>query len=319
MKSPIVFSEKSASTSRCTHVCRACAIPAAEHRSAPGAGTCAAREATTGAHRSQTARPPEEQLPLIAPRTAVLQIVHERFPDRPRERERGRVPGLALRHPEALAPPIDVIQRQRGDLSATQPVGDQQHQDRPVTLAARRAAIHPGQHPADLLPGDRPRDARQAIASGHSTAALRSRPITPSRCAYRRNTRSTPQQSCQRRDLPTPRSRDQRQTRSGSTARVSRASPHQSAPGTAQTAGDDAGSHQSSAAAVHARQTRYSKNPGSASTNGSGYGSDHRDEPGDDHRQHVLHRTATRLAIRRPPLDGSPGRPTIHSAMNRST
>ncbi len=105
----------------------------------------------------------QEHPPLIAPRTTVLQIVHERFPDRRRERERGRVPGLALRYPQMLALPIDVIQHQRRDLSATQPVGDQQHQDRPVTLAARRAAFNPGEHAADLLPGDRPRDAREPV------------------------------------------------------------------------------------------------------------------------------------------------------------
>ena len=42
---------------------------------------------------------------------------------------------------EALAPPVDVIERQRGDLATAQAVAHQQHRNRPIALAARRAAI----------------------------------------------------------------------------------------------------------------------------------------------------------------------------------
>jgi hypothetical protein len=76
------------------------------------------------------------------------------------------VAGLALGDRQAFALPVDVVKGERGDLPATQPVGDQQQQDGVVAPARFAPALDTGQDPVDIVPGDRPRDARKPVNLG---------------------------------------------------------------------------------------------------------------------------------------------------------
>ena len=114
---------------------------------------------------------------------AVPQVVHQGLADHGRQRERGRVPGLAAGDGQPVAPPVDVVQGQGRHLAGPQPVGHQQQQDRVITLAAGGAAVDAAEHQCHLRPGDRPRDVRQPVGrrplhrlaqvGGHQPLAVR--------------------------------------------------------------------------------------------------------------------------------------------------
>ena len=70
---------------------------------------------------------------------------------------------LAFGDPEAVVVPIDIVQRECRYFAGPQPVTRQQQQDRIVTPAGGAASIHPFQDQPDLVPRDRPRNARKAI------------------------------------------------------------------------------------------------------------------------------------------------------------
>lgn len=73
------------------------------------------------------------------------------------------MPPLPFRDGETLSLPIDVVQRERRDLTTPQAVDDQQQQNGVVPLPARRATVDAGEHPLYLGPGDRPGDGGQPI------------------------------------------------------------------------------------------------------------------------------------------------------------
>ena len=113
----------------------------------------------------------------------MLQVVDDGLADHGRERERRRVAGLALRDRQALTLPVDVVEGERGDLPAAQAIGDQQQQDRVVPPARRGPAVDTGQDPVDLVPGDRPRDARQPVdlRPAHGAAQIAGEDTVPVR------------------------------------------------------------------------------------------------------------------------------------------
>jgi len=73
------------------------------------------------------------------------------------------VAGLALGDRQPVTLPVDVIEGERGDLAAAQAIGDQQEQDGIVALDCFGPAVDGCQDPVDVLPGDRPGDARQPV------------------------------------------------------------------------------------------------------------------------------------------------------------
>jgi hypothetical protein len=73
------------------------------------------------------------------------------------------MPGLALGDREAIPCPGDVVQGERRDLPRAKAVGDKQEQDRVVAPPARRPAVDGSEHAPDVIPGDRPRDAREPV------------------------------------------------------------------------------------------------------------------------------------------------------------
>ncbi len=93
-------------------------------------------------------------------------VVEDRLADDRRERERRGVAGFAFGNRQALAFPVDVVQRERRDLSRPQTVGDEQEQDCVVPPAHLGPALNPGQDPVDVAPGDRPGDAREPVDLG---------------------------------------------------------------------------------------------------------------------------------------------------------
>ncbi len=211
------------------------------------------------------------------------------------------MPGLALRHREPLALPVDVIQRQRGDLAAAQPVGHQQQQDRLVALAARGAPIDAGEHLSDLLPRDRPRDARQPVdlrPLHHAAQIARDRPPRGARSA---RTRAAPHSQSRNVVFANP-------------------APARSATNALRIAGESSDSRATPIRAkirLEARKvmpiatdrrrpqttltTRYSKNPGSASANGTRTTpTAATDKAGNHQPQHLLDRAADLLDDRSP-------------------
>ena len=105
-------------------------------------------------------------MPVAAGWPAMPQVVHQGLADHGRQRERGRVPGLAAGDGQPVALPVDVVQGQGRYLAGPQPVGHQQQQDRVIALAAGGAAVDGAQHQPHLRPGDGPRDAGQLVGRG---------------------------------------------------------------------------------------------------------------------------------------------------------
>jgi hypothetical protein len=93
----------------------------------------------------------------------MAQIVEECLTDDDGQGEGAGVAGLALRDSQTLSFPVDVIEGERGDLSATQAVGDEQQQDRVVPSPSLGPAIDDPKGPVDVVPRDRSRDARQPV------------------------------------------------------------------------------------------------------------------------------------------------------------
>src|SRR6266853_187070 len=83
------------------------------------------------------------------------------------------MPGFALRYPQTLSIPLQIIQSQSGDLPAAQSISYQQQKDRVITFAHRDATIHHLQHPSNLTPGNGARNRGQTIALGSVDAGTK--------------------------------------------------------------------------------------------------------------------------------------------------
>ena len=59
--------------------------------------------------------------------------------------------GLRAADPENLAFPVEIVQAQATDFSGPQPIGDEQHQDRPVALINRTISLNGGQQTQDIF------------------------------------------------------------------------------------------------------------------------------------------------------------------------
>ena len=101
---------------------------------------------TPGRHRA------EEDPTIRRLWAAMTQVVDDGLAEHRRDRERRRVVGLALEHLEAVVLPVDVVQRERCDLTAAHAVGDEQEEDRVVPPTGGRASIDSREHPVDLRP-----------------------------------------------------------------------------------------------------------------------------------------------------------------------
>jgi hypothetical protein len=118
-------------------------------------------------------------------RPAVAQVVEERLADDDRQGESGGMARLALGHRKALALPVDVVECLRRDLSAPQPIGDEQEQDGVVALARLGPPIDRAECAVDVVPGDRAGNAREPVELGplDSPAQIRAEDSLPVRVA----------------------------------------------------------------------------------------------------------------------------------------
>ena len=126
-------------------------------------------------HRRRSAgteQQPEEDMAVRALRAAMAQIVEQRLTDHDRQREGGRVACLPLRDRQTLTLPVDVVEREHGDLATTQTVGDEQQQDRVVPPARLGPAINDGKSPVDVLP---PRSTAGCSTADRAAATQRRR------------------------------------------------------------------------------------------------------------------------------------------------
>jgi len=99
----------------------------------------------------------------------VAKVVHDRLPGIDRQGQPVDPRSLAVNH-DLARPPIDVVERQRGDLAATQPQSGQQHQDRviaapgrcrPITTVKQPRHLPDRQRAREILPP--PRDRRHRL------------------------------------------------------------------------------------------------------------------------------------------------------------
>ena len=67
--------------------------------------------------------------------------------------------GLRAADAEDLVLPVQIVQSQAADFPGSQPVSDEQHQDRPVTLVDRTISLNRSQQAQDIL-------ASQALGHG---------------------------------------------------------------------------------------------------------------------------------------------------------
>src|SRR5215471_1519937 len=111
-----------------------------------------------------------EDLAIGRLRPGLLKVVQQRIADRGGQRVSGAVTGLAFRHANPLALPVDVVERQRRDFPAAKAIRDEQDEDRVVPSPGRATALNSVQHSTHLIPGDRARDAGETVASRHLDA-----------------------------------------------------------------------------------------------------------------------------------------------------
>jgi hypothetical protein len=60
--------------------------------------------------------------------------------------------GLGAADPECFILPVEIVQLQARNLAGSQPIRDEQEQDRPVSLVGGPAALGGGQQAQDILP-----------------------------------------------------------------------------------------------------------------------------------------------------------------------
>src|ERR1700678_929378 len=96
----------------------------------------------------------EEQMAILSLRSTSFEIVDQGFCHYSGERIRGRMASLAFRHLESLAFPVDVFQREFGNLMSPQPVGHKKKQDGIISPASDCPSGPPFQRCDDLVPRD---------------------------------------------------------------------------------------------------------------------------------------------------------------------
>src|SRR6516225_1271955 len=79
-------------------------------------------------------------MPILAQRSAVLEIGGDRLTHVDRYRQDADMPSLAV-HPQMASIPVAVVQLQRDDLVSAQPQASENQQDRAVTKTVRSAQI----------------------------------------------------------------------------------------------------------------------------------------------------------------------------------
>lgn len=99
---------------------------------------------------------------VVTPMVGIA-VIEQGLADDARQRIGGAMSGLALGNQQTVSFPIDVVERQGGDLPGAQSVGHEQEQDRVVALADRTATVDPLKHPPDLVPADRPQHGGQSV------------------------------------------------------------------------------------------------------------------------------------------------------------
>ena len=135
-------------------------------------------------HRRRTDRAPgcggaKEQMAVGRLRAAMTEVVENRLTDYRRKRERRRVAGLALGDPEAVVLPVDVVQAELRDLPGAKAVGDEEEQYRIVPPPGLASAIDTGEHPVDVIPGDRAGDVGEPVDLGPADGAGKICPVSP--------------------------------------------------------------------------------------------------------------------------------------------
>ncbi len=82
---------------------------------------------------------------ILSLRSTSFEIVDQGFCYDSGERIRSRMASLAFRYLESLAFPIDIFQREFGDLVSAQPVGHKKKQDRIVSPTSDCPSVSDGQ------------------------------------------------------------------------------------------------------------------------------------------------------------------------------
>ena len=97
----------------------------------------------------------------------VLQVVDDRLADDACQRIRRPVTSLALGNIEPLVLPVDVFQRELGNLIATQTVRHEQQKNGVVTPPQCAAPVRAAEHVSDFIPCDGTRHTGQSMYPRH--------------------------------------------------------------------------------------------------------------------------------------------------------
>ena len=91
---------------------------------------------------------------ILSLRSTSFEIVDQGLCHYSGERICGRMTSFALRYLESLAFPVDVFQREFGNLMSPQPVGHKKEQDGVISPASDCPSVHRFQRATDLVPRD---------------------------------------------------------------------------------------------------------------------------------------------------------------------
>jgi hypothetical protein len=91
---------------------------------------------------------------ILSLRSTSFEILDQGFCHYSGERIRGRMTSLAFRYLESLTFPVDIFQREFGNLVCSQSIGHKKKQDGIVSPASDRPSVRRFQRATDLVPGD---------------------------------------------------------------------------------------------------------------------------------------------------------------------
>jgi hypothetical protein len=96
----------------------------------------------------------EEEMAILSLRPTSFEIVDQGFRHNSGKRIRSRMASLAFRYLESLAFPVDIFQREFGNLVGSQPIGHKKEQDGIVSPTSDCPSVHHFQSATDLVPSD---------------------------------------------------------------------------------------------------------------------------------------------------------------------
>jgi hypothetical protein len=94
----------------------------------------------------------EEYMPVLCLRAPVAQVLQNSIPYYRRQRIACAMSSLTFRNQKTIPLPVDVLQREFGNLAGTKTICGQQKHDRVVSLSNRRASVYGLERSPDILP-----------------------------------------------------------------------------------------------------------------------------------------------------------------------